>query len=38
MVAAMASGAYLDATQRVIQRHEGVWFNDEAFLISRRPD
>lgn len=38
MVAAMASGAYLDATQRVIQRHEGVWFNDEAFLISRRPN
>ena len=32
---AMASGAYLDATQTVIQDHEGVWFNDEAFVIAR---
>jgi SAM-dependent methyltransferase len=36
MIAAMGSGAYLEATQRVIQHHGGVWFNDEAFLISRQ--
>jgi hypothetical protein len=33
---AVASGAYLDATQSVLQRHGAVWFNDEAFVISQR--
>jgi hypothetical protein len=33
---AMDSGAYLDATREVLQRDGGVWFNDEAYLISRR--
>lgn len=32
---AMTSGAYLDPTREVIQRHGGVWFNDEAYVISR---
>jgi hypothetical protein len=29
------SGAYLKATQDVLQRHGGLWFNDEAFVVSR---
>lgn len=31
------SGAYLKATQSVLQKHGGLWFNDEAFVVSRRP-
>jgi hypothetical protein len=34
--AVVANGAYLVATQRVLQRHGGLWFNDEAFVVSRR--
>ena len=33
--AAMRSGRYLPATRAVLQEYEGVWFNDEAFVISR---
>lgn len=32
---ALASGAYVDATQRVLQQLGGVWFNDEAYVIAR---
>ncbi len=35
---AVASGAYLDATREVMARHRRIWFNDEAYLITRRPD
>ncbi|HYJ41495.1 MAG TPA: hypothetical protein VEW08_11940 [Steroidobacteraceae bacterium] len=31
----LASGGYLEATQRVLRRHGGLWFNDEAFVVSR---
>ena len=31
----VASGGYLEATQRVLRRHGGLWFNDEAFVVSR---
>jgi len=34
--AVVTNGAYLEATQRVLQRHGGLWFNDEAFVVSRR--
>lgn len=34
----VTTGAYLEATQRVLQRHGGLWFNDEAFVVSRRRD
>lgn len=34
---AMSSGAYIEPTRDVIQRHGGVWFNDEAYVISREP-
>jgi CheY-like chemotaxis protein len=31
------SGAYLNATQTVLQKHGGLWFNDEAFVVVRKP-
>src|SRR5262249_12383675 len=33
---ALADRAYLDATQEVLQKHGGLWFWDEAFVISRK--
>jgi hypothetical protein len=30
------NGSYLEATQAVLQKHDGLWFNDEAFVVSRR--
>jgi hypothetical protein len=30
------NGAYLAATQHVLQKHGGLWFNDEAFVVARR--
>jgi len=30
------TGAYLDVTQDVLHEHGGLWFNDEAFVVSRR--
>ena len=30
------NGAYLAATQDVLQKHGGLWFNDEAFVVARR--
>jgi hypothetical protein len=30
------NGAYLDATQAVLQKHSGLWFNDETFVVTRR--
>lgn len=32
------SGRYLDVTKDVLHRHNGLWFNDESFVISRRRD
>ena len=29
-------GAYLDVTQSVLQKHGGLWFNDETFVVARR--
>jgi len=29
---------YLDATREVLRRHNGLWFNDESYVISRRRD
>lgn len=36
--AVVTNGAYLDATQKVLQKHGGLWFNDEAFVVTRRRD
>ena len=33
--AVVTTGAYLEATQDVLQRHGGLWFNDEAFVVVR---
>lgn len=33
----VATGAYRDATQSVLQKHGGLWFNDETFVVGRRP-
>jgi hypothetical protein len=32
----VATGAYLDVTQRVLQENSGLWFNDETFVVSRK--
>lgn len=32
----VTTGAYLQATQQVLQHHGGLWFNDETFVVSRR--
>jgi hypothetical protein len=32
----LQTGTYLEATQAVLQKHGGLWFNDEAFVVSRR--
>ena len=29
-------GSYLKATEDVLQKHGGLWFNDESFVVSRR--
>jgi adenosylmethionine-8-amino-7-oxononanoate aminotransferase len=34
--AVVTNGAYLEATQRVLQRHGGLWFNDEALTGAGR--
>ncbi len=33
---ALASTEYLEATAAVLQKHDGLWFNDESFVVSRR--
>lgn len=35
MADAVASGAYIDVTRTVIERHGGVWFNNESYVIHR---
>jgi hypothetical protein len=32
----LASGVYREAVQEVLQRHGGLWFNDETFVVTRR--
>ena len=29
-------GRYVEATRAVLQRHNGLWFNDASYVISRR--
>ncbi len=29
-------GSYLKATERVLHKYGGLWFNDESFVVSRR--
>lgn len=32
----LQGNTYLEVTQSVLQRHRGLWFNDEAFVVTRR--
>ena len=32
------TGAYLEATQAVLKKYGGLWFNDESFVVTRRRD
>jgi hypothetical protein len=34
--AAVKDGVYLGATREVLSRHQGLWFNDESYVITRR--
>ena len=34
--AVVSEGKYLSATQEVLQKNGGLWFNDETFVVSRR--
>jgi hypothetical protein len=34
---AMAGRAYLDATHKVLSKYGGLWFNDETYLVVRKP-
>ena len=36
--AAMADKAYLETTSDVLRENNGLWFNDESFVVSRRRD
>ncbi|MGZ5924330.1 MAG: hypothetical protein ACXWK2_07145 [Rhizomicrobium sp.] len=38
LAGAMASDAYLEATQEIVHKYGGLWFWDESFVISRRQD
>lgn len=33
---AMRNTGYLESTARVLQKNNGLWFNDESFVVSRR--
>ena len=32
----ISDGSYLDATRRILQKHGGLWFHDESYVVSRR--
>jgi hypothetical protein len=32
----VTAGSYLDATQAVLHKYGGLWFNDEAFVVTRQ--
>ena len=34
--AAISKGTYLESTRRVLKKYDGLWFNNECFVISRR--
>lgn len=34
--AAIAKGSYLDSTRKILKKYDGLWFNDECLVISRR--
>jgi hypothetical protein len=34
----LQTGEYLEATEAVLQRHGGLWFQDESFVVIKRDD
>lgn len=34
----VADGSYNEATNRVLQKYGGLWFNDECYVITRKRD
>jgi hypothetical protein len=34
----LTGSTYLDATDEVLHEHDGLWFNDESYVISRKRD
>jgi hypothetical protein len=34
--AVVSNGAYLTATQKVLHKHGGLWFNDETFTVVKK--
>jgi hypothetical protein len=35
---AMSTSAYLEKTKQVLNKHKGLWFNDEYYIIARKRD
>ena len=35
--AALGGSDYLQATAKILHKHNGLWFNDESFVVSRKP-
>ena len=35
---ALGDKTYLDATREVLQKHGGLWFLDESYVVSRKRD
>jgi protein-S-isoprenylcysteine O-methyltransferase Ste14 len=35
---ALGERRYLDATREVLQKHGGLWFLDESYVVSRKRD
>jgi hypothetical protein len=35
---ALGGSAYLEATAKILHKHNGLWFNDESFVVSRKAD
>ncbi|HEY1963056.1 MAG TPA: hypothetical protein VGG69_11605 [Rhizomicrobium sp.] len=38
LASVMSNQAYLEATRDVLRKHSGLWFCDESYVISRRPE
>ena len=38
LTAVVTSGQYLEATEATVKAHNGLWFNDESYVISRKRD
>ncbi len=38
LTAALGERRYLDATREVLQKHGGLWFLDESYVVSRKRD